>query len=89
MKRVIFHRTFDKHYAKRIKLTPKLAIQFEQRYGLFLAGERDHPLDDHPLTGKLAGKRSFSIAGDIRVIYVETDSEIIFLDVGSHSQVYR
>lgn len=88
MKRVIFHRTFEKHYIKRVKSTPNLVKQFEQRYSLFLAGERGYPLDDHPLTKKLAGKRSFSVAGDIRVIYVETDNEVIFLDIGTHNQVY-
>ena len=88
MKPVVFHRTFDKHYIKRIKPIPKLVKQFEERCTLFLAGKRGYPLDDHPLTKKLAGKRAFSIAGDIRVIYVETEDEIIFLDVGTHNQVY-
>jgi len=88
MKRIIFHRTFDKHYIKRIKPSPKLVKQFEERYKLFLAGERGYPLDDHPLTKKLVGKRAFSVAGDKRVIYTETEVEIVFLDVGTHNQVY-
>ena len=54
-----------------------------------MTGETGYPLYDHALTGKLAGKRAFSIAGDIRVIYVELEDAIVFLDVGSHNQVYR
>jgi mRNA-degrading endonuclease YafQ of YafQ-DinJ toxin-antitoxin module len=40
------------------------------------------------LTGPLAGKRSFWVAGDMRVVYVEADEAIIFVDIGSHNQVY-
>ena len=89
MKPVIFHRDFDKHYKKRIKPNVKLVEQFEQRYRLFLKGERGSPLDDHPLNRKLTGRRAFSVAGDIRVVYIETYKEIILLDIGSHNQVYR
>lgn len=88
MKPVRFHRAFDKHYKKRI--APKLNVMeaFAKRYALFLSGERGRPLDDHPLTGSKFGKRAFSITGDIRVIYEETADAIIFLDIGTHAQVY-
>jgi mRNA-degrading endonuclease YafQ of YafQ-DinJ toxin-antitoxin module len=33
----------------------------------------------------MKGKRAFSIAGDVRVVYEETDEAYIFLDVGSHN----
>jgi addiction module RelE/StbE family toxin len=88
MKSVIFHHDFDKHYKKRIKPNEKLVKQFEQRYRLFLSGERGSPLDDHPLNRKLTGRRAFSVTGDIRVVYIETNDEIIFLDIGTHNQVY-
>lgn len=87
-KPIRFHKQFEKHYAKRILTNIKLSRQYDERYIQFVAGKRDYPLDDHQLTGKLVGKRAFSIAGDIRVVYTETDKEIIFLDVGSHNQVY-
>jgi mRNA-degrading endonuclease YafQ of YafQ-DinJ toxin-antitoxin module len=56
---------------------------------LFVAGELGYPLNDHALLGKLEGKRAFWVAGGIRVIYVEADDFIVFLDIGSHNQVYR
>ena len=56
---------------------------------MFIRGERGYPLYDHSLTGKLSGKRAFSIAGDIRVVYIELEEVIVFLDIGSHNQVYR
>ena len=83
-----FHRTFEKHYAKRILRDPKLSKLYDERYSLFVAGQLGYPLDDHALGGTLKGKRAFSITGDIRVVYQVTAEAIIFLDVGSHNQVY-
>lgn len=88
MKPVVFHRNFEKHYKQRIQPQQKLSGQFGERYKLFLAGERGKPLDDHALSGSLQGRRAFSITGDIRVIYIELADKIIFLDIGTHSQVY-
>jgi len=82
-------RTFEKHFKQRISPNGKLKKQFTERLALFIAGEIGYPLHDHALTGKLAGKRAFSVAGDIRVIYVELDDAIVFLDIGTHNQVYR
>lgn len=53
-----------------------------------MAGKLGYPLHDHALTGKLAGKRAFSMAGDIRIIYIELEDSIVFLDIGTHNQVY-
>lgn len=83
------HHRFDKNFSKRIAKDAKLAAQFEDRLALFLGGVRGTPLNDHALTGHLAGKRAFSVSGDIRVVYAETDEAIIFVDIGTHNQVYQ
>lgn len=88
MKPIKRDKTFEKHFKQRISQNKKLREQFKKRLTLFIAGNLGYPLHDHALTGKLAGKRAFSIAGDVRVIYVELEDSIIFLDVGSHTQVY-
>ncbi len=79
---------FTKHFLKRISPNKKLTAEFERRLELFLLGERGYPLDDHALTGIMAGKRAFSVATDCRVIYEETDLVITLLDIGTHNQVY-
>ena len=88
MKPVIFHRNFEKHYKQRIEPQPKLVRQFSERYKLFLSDERGKPLDDHALSGNLLGRRAYSVTGDIRVVYIELEDQIIFLDIGTHNQVY-
>jgi addiction module RelE/StbE family toxin len=89
MKPIKRDKTFEKHFKQRISPYEKLRNQFQERLVLFMAGELGYPLYDHALTGKLAGKRAFSIGGDIRVIYIELEDVIVFLDAGSHNQVYR
>ncbi len=88
MKTIDLHRKFEKNFARRILHDRKLLKAYDERFLLFARGHRGTPLNDHALTGTLVGKRSFSITGDIRVIYEETDDTITFLDIGTHSQLY-
>ena len=88
MKPIVYRRQFKKNLQKRILVNSKLAKQFEQRLKLFAKGVRDYPLDDHALVGTMKGLRAFSIGGDLRVVYQETEECYELLDVGSHNQVY-
>lgn len=62
--------------------------KFESRYKTFVKDRKAALLNDHQLTGNMSGYRSFSITGDIRVVYREFDDGFHFMDIGSHSQVY-
>lgn len=88
MNEVVFSRKFLKSYKNRVQSNPKMAVKFDQRFALFQQGKRGYPLDDHALTGKLTGKRAFSVSPDVRVVYEKYGETIIFLDIGSHNQVY-
>ena len=88
MKPIARSRRFEKNFRSRISPNSKLKKQFAVRLELFKEGVRDYPLDDHPLIGTMKGLRSFSIGGDLRVIYRETAEHYEFVDIGSHNQVY-
>lgn len=88
MKPIRFAKSFEKAYAKRVLKDKKLKKAFEDRYTQFARGARGAPLNDHGLVGGMAGKRSFSITGDVRVIYYDMDDCYRFIDVGTHAQVY-
>ncbi len=88
MKKIKRDRTFEKLFKERISPNKQLVDQFKDSLELFMEDKLNF-LDDHALHGKLAGKRSFSITEDIRVIYIELNDVIVFLDVGSHHQVYK
>jgi addiction module RelE/StbE family toxin len=81
--------SFKKAYSKRIKGNKKLEMRVFERIGLFQNDSRNKVLNNHYLIGKMKGLYSFSITGDIRVIYQWVDNErVLFLDIGSHNQIY-
>ena len=80
-----FTKTFKKHYLKRIYSDKSLDRQFEERYGLFIKNSKEPLLKDHALGGKMKGFRSFSITGDVRVIYYIFGDTANFVDIGTHN----
>ena len=83
-----YHKEFLKNYKKRIAPYPRLEKQFKSQLKKFIEHPNDPSLRDHKLTGKKKSFRSFSISGNIRVIYIIVNNDIWLYDIGSHNQVY-
>lgn len=84
-----FHQKFRKHYKSRIVKNRGLLSKTEAKIKLFKINPQNPTLKDHQLTGDKKDFRSFWITGDIRVIYYPiSKNEAIFIDIGSHNQVY-
>ena len=81
--------SFKKSYQKRIAGRPVLVGKTLERIELFRQG-RSHPLlKDHALSGSMRIYRSFSITGDIRIVYQQvSEDHFRLIDIGSHNQVY-
>ncbi|MBU1129795.1 type II toxin-antitoxin system mRNA interferase toxin, RelE/StbE family, partial [Patescibacteria group bacterium] len=60
-----------------------------KRLKIFLKNP-SHPLiKDHKLIGSKSNLRSFSVTGDIRLIYKKiSNNTIVLMDIGTHNQVY-
>lgn len=83
------HPKFEKNFKKRIATNSAKARRFAERFKLFLVDPSNEVLKDHQLEGKKKSFRAFSVSGDIRVIYERiSKNHVIFLDIGSHNQVY-
>lgn len=88
MIKVTVSKSFKKNYKKRIN-SQQLQTKFQKRLELFMKNPKSKTLRDHKLKGQMSEYRSFSITGDIRVIYEVLDTNhVLFIDVGSHNQVY-
>jgi addiction module RelE/StbE family toxin len=81
-----YSRTFAKRYKR---LSKSLQQRVLVRECLF-RDDRQHPLlKDHALSGEFDGCRSFSITGDVRVIYKLLNPDTaVFLDIGTHHELY-
>ena len=87
---VAFSTSFKKSFKKRIENT-----DFEPMFWKSLQNFIDDPFQNslrtHKLSGKLRGAWSFSVAFDIRVVFVFTKDKpkkAILVDIGSHDEVY-
>lgn len=86
---VEYHPNFKKKYSQRISNNKPLVFKYQARLILFIKDSHHPSLRDHGLTGSLHNFRSFSITGDIRVIYEQiSEDHVLFYDIGSHNQVY-
>lgn len=85
--KIELHRNFLKAYSKQSK---KIQDKFKEKRNLFIK-DMFHPLlDNHSLIGEYEGYRSINITGDMRAIfYVKTDGDVVFINIGSHSELYE
>ena len=87
--KINLHPHFKKAYKSRIGPNKKLVKQTEERIALFKDNPGNPLLKDHGLTGAKRELRTFSITGDIRLVYLPiSKEEVVFLDIGSHNQIY-
>lgn len=84
--KIKFHKNFEKQY-KALKKSQKKKAQ--ERLELFLDNQFHQILNNHSLKGKYLDYRSINIGGDLRAIYKLTiDNECIFVEIGTHNQLY-
>ncbi len=80
---------FSKKFRKRLVKHPE-AVQkrFEQRIELFFTDPFHPILRNHSLQGTFDGYRSINITGDIRAVFKQGEHKILFVDIGTHSELY-
>ena len=83
---------FTKEYQKQFdKLRRNEKIRVQKCVKAFKTNPNLPSLRRHPLKGEFLGYSSISAGGDLRLHYYEEDDNItfIFVNVGSHSQLYK
>ncbi|MDQ2933234.1 MAG: hypothetical protein M3Q80_02540 [bacterium] len=83
---IILSKNFEKSYAK---LDTSVRKAFKERRNLLLM-DPDHPLlNCHPLHGKWKGYWSINVTGDIRSIFKMEGFFAIFVEIGTHGNLYK
>lgn len=85
--RAELHPKFRKEFAK-LRASEQRA--FAERLKLFIF-EPHHPqLHTHRLKGSFAGYWSINVNGDLRAVYKQVERDlVVFIRIGSHSQLYK
>ncbi len=82
---------YSKKFLKELDKSPKkIKKAFFKRLRLF-KDDYTHPLlRNHNLTGKMTGLSSVNITGDWRAVYEkQSDEAVVFVRIGTHSQLYK
>ncbi|MDQ3252325.1 MAG: type II toxin-antitoxin system mRNA interferase toxin, RelE/StbE family [Acidobacteriota bacterium] len=86
---IAFSSSFKRAFKKNIAGNASLETEFWERIELFKNNPFEPKLRTHKLSGKLKDLWSFSIEYDLRVIFSFAEQgKVIFVDVGSHKEVY-
>lgn len=84
---VDFTKPFNKQFQK---LPSKQQKQARAAVALFVQDVTAPSLRNHGLKGEWLGYRSITAGGDLRLHFqVITDNKVLFVAVGSHSQLYN
>jgi mRNA interferase YafQ len=80
---------FSPVFNNKRKASP-LAIKqaFRETLDLFISNHFHPALRNHPLTGKYQDFRSIDVTGDWRALYRTENERIIFVDIGTHIDLY-
>lgn len=82
----ILHKNFKKMFKS---LFPKIQEQFFARLELFIKDKYNPVLNNHSVDQAYPGWRSINVTGDYRALYeVKNDDTIVFMKIGTHSQLY-
>lgn len=83
---------YAKHFNREVqKLSRENQKRVREALDLFEQNPFAPSLRNHALQGTQKGNRSISAGYDLRLIFIERDGYtlILFVDVGSHDDVYR
>ena len=90
MKRNLLKIDYSRNFNKQLRKAPlSIKIRFRERQKLFMFDRFNPQLKNHLLIGKYKGYRSINITGDWRAIFREEENKIIFIALGTHSQLYK
>lgn len=82
-----FHRIFDKQFKQ---LSPSKKERVKSSLLVFQQDPLNPALRNHPLKGKWSKYRSIGAGGDLRLHYrIISETEVLFVAVGTHSQLYQ
>jgi addiction module RelE/StbE family toxin len=80
---------FQKKFKKKLKkLPPKIQDQFYERLEVFILDKNHKILNNHSVDKMFTDCRSLNVTGDYRAIFKEDNNVAVFLNIGTHSELY-
>lgn len=84
--KIDFHKIFIKQFYKQPK---KIQEKFYVKLEIFGKDQFDRILNNHTVHHPYTGCRSINITGDLRALYEVDGDRVIFIRIGTHSELYE
>lgn len=94
MRELVWSKTFLRASKRLIRKQPAFRVEIERTLRLLVENPFDPRLATHKLHGKLKGKWACSVAYDLRIVFMFTESlsgdldDIFLIEIGTHNEVY-
>lgn len=74
---------------KKLRKMPRfINVRFDERLKLFIVDPIHFSLNNHSVGKTYIGCRSINITGDYRAIFYMKDDVAVFINIGTHSELY-
>ena len=81
---------YKKRFLKKLKKSsPKLREQFQEHLDMFLEDKFNPILENHSVDKAYPGCRSINVTGNYRALFQEVGDVVIFVELGTHLELYR
>lgn len=81
---------FHKNFKKKFKRIPqKVQERFYERLNLFLQNKFDKMLNNHSVDKVFPNCKSINVSGDYRAIFEDQGDVVVFIAIGTHSDLYQ
>ena len=84
--RVFYKDKFEKKFGK---LNFKIQNQFYGRLDIFIEDKFNFLLNNHSVEKRFPDCRSINITGDYRAIFKDKNDIVTFVNIGTHSELYK
>jgi addiction module RelE/StbE family toxin len=86
---IAFENSFKRSYRRKIAGNQDRERRFKQKLALFQQNPFETSLRTHKLSGRLNDLWSFSVEYDLRIVfYFADENKVVFIDIGTHDEVY-
>jgi len=82
---IILHRLFLKRFEK---IPKNVRVKFVERKNLFKDTPFHPILNNHSVGKRFPGCKSINVTGDYRAIFRQDKGAIVFVNIGTHSELY-
>lgn len=80
---------YKKRFEKAFKVLPEsIKRKFYERLEIFIKDKFDSVLKNHPVDRAFPDSRSINVTGDYRAIFKEEKNMVVFITIGTHSELY-